>query len=153
MSKKIAAVFLLLIILYMCSNFSNQSIESYSKKVKTINACGSEGHFSHSDGGGKFSWNAIHLNNHKGMSNPYLFIMFETYKDGTSDHYIVDIIDLPTMTANFITADGKLSILRNNNLTVSAPDQASLLIIAAAQKSFFSMLPCYSGSYSGRGIQ
>ena len=119
----------------------------------TTNDCGMEGHFSHSSGGGKFSWNAVHLNNHSEMSNPYLFIMYETYKDGTSDHFIVDIIDLPTMSADVVTADGTLGVLKLNSVTVSAPDSVSMTTINKAKKEFFDLLPCYSGSYSGMGIQ
>ena len=118
-----------------------------------IRTCGKEGHFSHSDGGGKFSWTAIRLANSKKMSNLYLFIMFETYADGTSDHYIVDIIDLPTMTANFITKDGKQHILKNGSSSVAFPDQSSKLIINNTIKVFFDMLHCYFGPYSGRGVQ
>ena len=87
--------------------------------------CGKEGHFSHSSGGGKFSWSALRLNTHK-----YLFIMFETYIDGTSDHYITGVIDLPTMTSDLITIDGKPGILNNKNFTtVSVPDNKSIPII------------------------
>ena len=120
-----------------------------SKSVK----CGKEGHFSHSSGGGIFSWNAVGLNNHKKMSNPYMFIMFETYIDGTSDHYIVDIIDLPNMKSNIVTVDGNPGVLQYDNLTISAPDKNSLKKIDKAQKKFFDMLPCYSGSYLGKGTQ
>jgi|TARA_R110000823_G_scaffold28278_1_gene82471 hypothetical protein len=119
----------------------------------TIRTCGKEGHFSHSDGGGTFSWTAIRLNNHTGMSNPYLFTMYETYLDGTSDHYIGDIIDLPSMDSDFITSDGNLGVLNQKRVSVSSPDAATLSVINKSQKSFFNMLPCYSGSYMGRGIQ
>lgn len=111
--------------------------------------CGKEGHFSHSSGGGKFSWSALRLNAHK-----YLFIMFETYIDGTSDHYITGVIDIPTMTSDLITANGKPGILYNKNFTtVSVPDNKSIPIINKALKNFFDSLPCYSGPYSGRGVQ
>ena len=79
--------------------------------------------------------------------------MFETYIDGTSDHYIVDIINLPDMTSELITIDGKHGILHIDNLTVSVPNNKSKQIIEKEQKKFFDTLPCYSGSYSGRGIQ
>jgi hypothetical protein len=148
MFKIITALFLLLIII--CATVSPTKVYSKSSTTRT---CGKEGHFSHSDGGGKFSWNAIRLSNRSGMSNPYLFIMFETYIDGTSDHFIVDIIDLPSMVSDFITVDGKLSVLNKNNVTVSVPDRESMIVIDRAKKTFFDMLPCYTGSYTGRGIQ
>ena len=95
--------------------------------TKTTTTCGMEGHFSHSSGGGKFSWNAVRLNNvAAGMSSPYMFIMFETYIDGTSDHFVVDVINLPTMSADVITADGTPSVLQLDNVTVSAPDSRHL---------------------------
>ena len=146
----ITSTCLLFIILYISIYFSKPASKCSSTALRT---CGKESHFSHSDGGGIFSWNAIRLSNRRGMSNPYLFIMFETYTDGTSDHYIVDIIDLPMMTADFITKDGKLNILRNNGLSVGFPDKSSESIINNTIKVFFDMLPCYNGPYSGRGVQ
>lgn len=127
--------------------------ESQQTYPTTAHTCGKEGHFSHSDGGGIFSWTAMRLNNHTGMSNPYLFTMYETYRDGTSDHFIVDIIDLPTMEEDFITADGKIGVVNQNNVSVNSPDADALSVITKTQKSFFDTLSCYSGSYEGRGIQ
>jgi len=122
-------------------------------KVKSTKKCGQEGHFSHSSGGGKFSWNAIRMKNNNTMKNPYLFIMFETYRDGTSDHYLLGTIDLPSMTVDVITSDGSKGILYDKSLSYGSPDKESLKTIAKAQKKFFDMLPCYSGSYSGKGTQ
>ena len=102
----------------------------------TTNSCGMEGHFSHSSGGGKFSWNAVRLNSHAGMKNPYLFMMFETYIDGTSDHFVVDIIDLPTMSADVVAPDGTLTAMQLSDVSVDAPDSASMPAINKAQKGF-----------------
>jgi hypothetical protein len=121
--------------------------------TSTIRTCGKEGHFSHSSGGGKFSWNAIRLSSLQGLSSPYLFIMFEKYIDGTTDHYVVGTIDLPTMSAELITEHGEMGVLNKDNFTVSTPDPNALQIIHKAQKQFFDMLPCYSGSYAGQGTQ
>jgi hypothetical protein len=131
----------------------NKCPKASCNHTKTTTTCGMEGHFSHSSGGGKFSWNAVRLNRRAGMPSPYMFIMFETYIDGTSDHFVVDVIDLPTMSADVVTADGTPSVLQLDNVTVSAPDTASMPALNKAKKDFFDMLPCYSGSYSGQGTQ
>ena len=89
----------------------NKCPKASCQHTDTTSSCGMEGHFSHSSGGGKFSWNAVRLNNRTGMSSPYLFVMFETYIDGTSDHFVVDTINLPTMSADVITADGTPNVL------------------------------------------
>ena len=57
------------------------------------------------------------------------------------------------MDSDFITSDGNLGVLNQKRVSVSSPDAATLSVINKSQKSFFNMLPCYSGSYMGRGIQ
>jgi len=156
--KKYTGIIIILILLLMIFVL-HKNIDLFSNKIETITTtrttrtCGKEGHFSHSSGGGKFSWNALRLYSYKGMSHPYLFSMFETYKDGTSDHYNIGIIDLPTMSSELVTIDGKPGVLHNDNFTINKPDYLSLPIIEKAEKTFFDMLPCYSGSYAGMGVQ
>ena len=142
---------ILLSVSQLIPKFSN--ISKNTSKTSTTKKCGKEGHFSHSSGGGTFSWNAIRMKNNNTMKNPYLFTMFETYRDGTSDHYLLGTIDLPSMTADVITSDGSKGIFNDKSLSYGSPDTDSLKTIAKAQKKFFDMLPCYSGSYSGKGTQ
>ena len=158
----IISAFILLIVILIWGGITNWQFfpsdnepfeTSKFSNTSTTKKCGKEGHFSHSSGGGKFSWNAIRVKNSSNMINPYLFTMFETYRDGTSDHYLVDTIDLPSMKVDVITADGIKGVLYGNNLSYGVPDTKSLKTIAKAQKKFFDMLPCYSGSYSGKGTQ
>ena len=154
----IVILLLLIFVLHKNINLFSNKIETTTTATTattatTTRTCGKEGHFTHSSGGGKFSWNALRLYSYKGMTHPYLFSMFETYKDGTSDHYNVGIIDLPTMSSELVTIDGKQGVLHNGNFTINKPDYISLSIIEKAEKSFFDMLPCYSGSYTGMGVQ
>ena len=112
--------------------------------------CGKEGHFSHSSGGGLFSWEAIKING----KNRYLFIMFESYLDGTSDHYVMDVINLPTMNADTITVNGKQGILKINGNSISKPDTTAMATIKKAKQTFFDMLICNDDdNREGKGTQ
>ena len=118
--------------------------------LNSLNNCGKEGHFSHSSGGGVFTWEAIRLNG----QNRYLFIMFESYIDGTSDHYVVDEIDLPTMYAQTITVNGKQGILNINGGSISKPDANAMVTITKAKDKFFKMLTCNDyNNRAGKGTQ
>ena len=121
---------------------------------KYFTQCGKEGHFSHSSGGGVFSWEAIKIGSNLPMQNRYLFVMFESYIDGTSDHYVVDIINLPTMDSDSITASGKPEILQINNNSISKPDAIAMVTIKNAKETFFNMLTCNdSDNRTGKGTQ
>jgi hypothetical protein len=113
--------------------------------------CGEEGHFSHSSGGGNFSWAALRLAGPKG-GNPYVFLMFERYKDGTADHFVVDTVELPpNVTALSLTADGSPGVL--GLIGASVPAQNAKAALSAAEGQFFDMLKCYDGTHAGLGVQ
>ena len=138
--KRNTLIYLILIIIFILAEAS-------------VN-CGKEGHFSHSSGGGVFSWEALRLRSHEDMQHPYIFMMFETYIDGTSDHYAVKVIDLPTMEADTITINGKQGVLKMDGNSISKPDATAMETIKSAQKTFFTMLTCNApGNYTGQGTQ